>query len=177
MRFDNLDRDTRAVALVGYFLQEFAWAEQYVTAAIGLLLGLSQAQWIALIGEMPVAAKFKALKDMVPDLPKPIDQRRVSRCMSDLLKANDLRKRLAHLPFGPGSKDLRVETLKGEVFKEWTTDEFLTAMQPIVVANRRTLRDLTNHLGMMEVERLLRDHAARMSERIASRLRGEVDND
>lgn len=180
MVFDGLDRDTRAVALVGYFLQEFALAEEQVTSALALLLGLSEVQRELLLDGMPVGHKFKALKELAPELPEHLDRVSIAKCASDLLKANTgVRVHLAHRRFEAGIKDLVIVKpgWKDEVLAAWTADEFIGRIN-VIVATRRPLLHLTEALGVMATDRLFRDFAAKLADKLsASRTLFQTEED
>ena len=170
MNLNGLDRETKALALAGYFLQEFAIAEEQVTAALGQLLGLNGAQQELLLADMPVARKFKALKELAPDLPKQFDGDKIAKCMAELLKLNStIRIHLAHKRFGPGGKDLAIykSGWPDEVMAAWSAEEFLSRLQ-VLVGTRRPLMNLVDGLSMIETERLLREHNSSLSARLSA---------
>lgn len=173
MQLDNLDPETRAAALVGRFLQEFAIAEEQVTTILSLLMDVNDLQRELLLDGMPVGNKFRALKEVaaeLPPLPPEIGPERIRECATALLKANtEVRVHVAHKRFTAGTKDLVVVKpgWKGEVLVAWTTLEFTKRIQA-VAGTRRSLYELNRVLANRKNEQLFAQFAAKMGQRLSA---------
>jgi hypothetical protein len=170
MRLEDMDPETRATALVGEFLREFAIAEEQVTTALSLLIDITDAQRELLLDGMPVGNKFRALKEVALDLPVEFDRQEIRDCAIILLKANsEVRVHVAHKRFGAGPKDLTVikPGWKYEVETAWTTDEFTKRIHAIV-GTRRPLLQLNNALGSRVTDRLFAQFAAKLNRHLAA---------
>ena len=149
--FHKLDSDTRAIALVGRFLQSWAFMEEGLHAAIAKALNLNQLQRYIVTANIQLRDKIHILRTLLHYIPinPPSDIERFDKMLEDIAKYSSKRNMMAHNAFGPSENGTAVQFIltqaKGKLEfppSVWGAKEFGAAFSKI--------NDFTNGLEELQ---------------------------
>ena len=100
--FTSLDHEIRTLALVGQYLQEFAFMENEVDKVMATLMGLNTTQQFILSPNIPFHSKIHILSTLLKAISLPERSKNdYLSIFNKMLGASSWRNNIAHSPFSP----------------------------------------------------------------------------